>query len=301
MSTQPMSHEHAVDLAPLYVLGALEASEMASIRDHLRTCPEAHDEFAELGGTVPYLVDTDDLKLVEPPASLRDRIMAAAAGDLAARQSATPAERPATPAAPRPVPAPPAAPLPFPSVAERTARASAGTRGLDWALRIAAVVAIVVVGGWNLFLQGQLRDTRSQLGATASQLAEARAYEGAVAAVISAAGEKGSKAVILTPTENSTASGIAAVRTDGSVVLAMRDLPPTAGTEVYETWVIVGTAAPVAIGSFKVEPSGIASFTTRPADAPVGAVIALSREPAPGSTAPLGPIVSTGVAVAPAG
>lgn len=290
MSKQPMSHDQAVDLAALYVLGALDEAEMAAVREHLATCQESHAEFDELGGVVPYLLESADLELVEPPASLRDRIMTAAAADLAERQRAGAAEPPASPA-----------PAPFPSAAEREARARRRTSGFDWALRIAAVVALVVLGGWNLLLQGQLRTTNEQLGATASQLAQAQKFDQAVAAVITAAGEKGSKAVILTPTENSTASGIAAVRTDGSVVLAMRDLQATAGTEVYETWVIVGSAAPVAIGSFTVDANGIASFTTRPADTPVGAVIALSREPAPGSTAPVGPIVSTGVAVAPAG
>jgi hypothetical protein len=290
MSKQPMTHDQALELAALYVLGALEEADMAAVREHLATCQLEHPEFDELGGVVPYLLESADLELVEPPASLRDRVMAAAAADLAERRGAGAAAPPA-----------PSAAVPFPSPAEREARARRRMSGLDWALRIAAVVAIVALAGWNLLLQGQLGTTKDQLGATASQLAQAQKFDQAVANVISAAGEKGSKAVILTPTENSTASGIAAVRTDGSVVLAMRNLQATAGTEVYETWVIVGTAAPVAIGSFTVDANGIASFTTRPAETPVGAIIALSREPAAGSTAPIGPIVSTGVAVAPAG
>jgi hypothetical protein len=117
--------------------------------------------------------------------------------------------------------------------------------------------------------------------------------------VISAAAEPGSQTVVLTPTENNQASGIAAIRPDGSVVLAMRNLPPTTGTEVYETWVIVGSGAPVPVGDFRVDANGVAAATTRPTEAPPGAVIAVSREPKPGSTAPVGPIVSTGVGLAP--
>jgi anti-sigma-K factor RskA len=79
----------------------------------------------------------------------------------------------------------------------------------------------------------------------------------------------------------------------------MRDLVPTTGSQVYETWVIVGKAAPVPVGGFTVDSNGTASFTTRPADTPVGALIALSLEPSEGSTAPQGPIVSLGQAVAP--
>lgn len=71
------------------------------------------------------------------------------------------------------------------------------------------------------------------------------------------------------------------------------------GSQVYETWVIVGDAAPVALGSFTVGAGGTGTFTTRPADAPPGAVIALTLEPNAGNTAPQGPIVASGIAVAP--
>ena len=95
MNDEPMTHETARGLAAAYVLGALEPAEEAAVREHLQTCAEPHDEFAELGGVVPYLVELPGLELVEPPASLRDRIMAAAAADLAERTataSPTPAE-----------------------------------------------------------------------------------------------------------------------------------------------------------------------------------------------------------------
>jgi hypothetical protein len=83
----PMSHEEAIDLAPLYVLGALEDAEMAAVREHLATCPESHAEFEELGGVVPYLLEDPGTELVEPPTALGDRIMAAAAADLLERTS----------------------------------------------------------------------------------------------------------------------------------------------------------------------------------------------------------------------
>jgi anti-sigma-K factor RskA/putative zinc finger protein len=268
MNESSMNCDRARDLAAGYVIGALEPSEEAAVREHLLTCPEPHEEFAELGGVVPYLAEAD-LELVEPPAALRDRIMAAAAADLAARGSAAGAR--------------PAAAIAFPTADERDARARARTGRIGWAMRIAAVVAIVALGGWNLLLQNELN--------------AARRFDQAVATVISAAAQPGSKTVVLAPGKDSTASGIAAVRPDGSVVLAMRDLPATTGSQVYETWVIVGSAAPVAVGSFTVDANGIATFTTRPADAPPGATIAVTREPKAGNTAPEGPIVSAGVAV----
>jgi anti-sigma-K factor RskA len=280
MNESTMSCDQARDLAAGYVIGALEPSEEAAVREHLRTCREPHAEFAELGGVVPYLAEAD-LELVEPPAALRDRIMAAAAADLAARSRALP---PADRAPSKPDPdTRPAAPIAFPSAAERDARARSRTGRLGWAMRIAAVVAIVVLGGWNLLLQNELN--------------VARRFDQAVATLISAAAEPGSKTVVLAPGDDSRASGIAAVRPDGSVVLAMRDLPPTSGSQVYETWVIVPGAAPVAVGGFTVDANGIATFTTRPADAPAGSTIAVTREPRAGNTAPEGPVVSAGKAV----
>jgi anti-sigma-K factor RskA len=79
----------------------------------------------------------------------------------------------------------------------------------------------------------------------------------------------------------------------------MRDLAATSGSQVYEAWVIVGKAAPIAVGGFTVDSSGTASFTTGPATTPAGAVIALTLEPNEGNTAPKGPIIAAGQAVAP--
>jgi hypothetical protein len=287
-----MACDDVRDLAPGYVLDALEPAEAAAVREHLATCPNPHPEFAELGGVVPYLAESAALDPVEPPAALRDRIMAAAAADLEARGEASPAAPVAAPPAATPrAAAPPvaaatpaaAAPILLPS-AELRAVPRAGPGPFDWALRIAAVVAIVALAGWNLLLQGQL-------GA-------ARQYEDAVAAVVEAAGEPGSQTVILTPAEGE-ARGLAAVRPDGSVVLAVRNLAATSGSQVYETWVIVGESAPVALGSFTVGADGTGTITTRPAETPPGAVIALTLEPNPGNTTPVGPIVASGVAVAP--
>jgi anti-sigma-K factor RskA len=278
--TEPrMTHAEALDLAAAYVLGTLEPSEEAAVRDHLATCAESHAEFDALGEVVPSLVELGDLELVEPPASLGARIMAAAAADLA--------EHPRTAAAP--VAAPVAAPTSFPTATERAERTErrdrARTGRLDWVLRIAAVVAIVAVGAWGLNLQRQLD--------------QAQRFDRAVAAVIQAGGQPDAKTVVLKSGEGATASGIAAVAGDGSVVLAMRDLVATSGSQVYEAWVIVGAQAPVAVGGFTVDNAGTAAFTTRPATTPPGAVIAVTLEPNEGNTAPKGPIVAAGVATAP--
>ena len=306
MTEPTMTCDLARDLAAGYVLGVLEPGDEAAVRDHLATCAQPPPEFDELGGTVPALLafELEGLQLVEPPAALRDRIIAAAAADLAARprSSASPelaTEPPARaggatpgPAAPAPATATPGSaaptsPIAFPSAEEREARRTSRTSRLDWVLRIAAVFAIVAAGGWTWNVQRQAD--------------AATPFERAVAAVIQAGGQTGAKTVILKPGEGTTANGLAAIAPDGSVVLAMRDLAPTQASQVYEAWVIVGQADPVPVGGFRVGGDGTAAFTTRPATTPLGAIIALTLEPNEGNPAPKGPIVSFGVAAGPPG
>lgn len=276
-----MTCEQAADLAAGYVLDALEPTEAAAVRDHLASCDQPHPEFATLGGVVPALLELEPSQLVEPPAALRDRILAAAAADVAAGRGQP--MRVVDDGSPRPI----ALPSPADRSSRTPRRPAIQPSRLDWALRIAAVVAIVAIGSWGLLVQGQLDRERS--------------YNEAVAAVIQAASAPGAKTVVLSPAKGYAASGIAAVKPDGSVVLAMRDLPATSGGNVYTAWAIVGTNAPVSIGDFTVGGDGTSAFTTRPGPTPAGATIALTLEPNQGNTAPKGPIVSAGIAAAPPG
>jgi len=293
-----LTHEQALDLAPLYVLGVLEPAEADAVREHLATCAEDHAEFAELGSVAPVLLE--DVDLVEPPDRLRTRILDAAAADLAARggtpipsasAGSTVSAQPA-PVAP-PVAAPP--PVAFPDAAEREARRRAAeaptrTTGLarmnDWVFRIAAVLAIVVLGVWNVLLQ---RD-----------LAAEQDYRSAVTQVIEVAGQPGSSLAVISGQGGEPARGLAAVDGQGTVVFAMRDLEPTDRSEVYTAWSIVGDNAPVNIGEFTVASGGTGSLTTAAAVAAPGATLALTREPDRGATTPTMPIVAAGV-VTPAG
>jgi hypothetical protein len=170
MNDRPMTHDQAIELAAGYVLRALDPADEAAVREHLATCEEPHPEYEELGGAVPALLV--DVPLVEPPAALRDRILDAARADLAAR--------------PRPLPtAPTSATTVFPSTAEREMRRTTRTSRLDWALRIAAVIAVVALGAWGLSLQRQLD--------------AARQFDQAVADVLDAAARPDAQAVVLSP------------------------------------------------------------------------------------------------------
>jgi hypothetical protein len=230
--------------------------------------------------------------IVEPPAALKDRILAAAAADLDARTGAVPmpsaaaaASAAAAPVAGAVTPAPAAAPVAFPTAAERAvrrARASTGT----WLLRIAAILVIGILGGWNLMLQGDL--------------SAARSYDRSVATVLDTAARRGSLTAVLAG-DGGAGTGLAAVDSAGNVALAIRNLAPTSGTSVYEAWVIAADGVPVPLGGFQVGKDGTASFHASGLPTVSGILLALTLEPAPGATTPTLPIVSKGVATAVAG
>jgi hypothetical protein len=214
---------------------------------------------------------------VEPPPALKDRIMAAAAADLEARRAAPAAVAvPAPPGAATADAGPERVSAPIP-IRPRTSR-------LSWGLGIAAVLAIALLGGWNLVLRSQLND--------------AERYQQQVAAVIDAATAPGSRTAVMTSAEPGGPSGFAAVTSDGVGRIAMRDLAPTSGDAVYEGWVIVGDAAPVAIGGFTVGSDGFGFLEADGLPTEGGVVLALTREPAPGATVPTSDPVSTGTVTA---
>jgi hypothetical protein len=153
-----------------------------------------------------------------------------------------------------------------------------------WALGLAAVIAIVALGAWNYDLQRQLTD--------------ARAYEQQVAAVLDAAQRPGSLSAVMRAGEENGPNGLAAVTTDGVALIAMRDLAPTSGSEVYEAWVIGGDGVPVALGELTLKPGGVGYLQAGGLPTDAGIVLALTREPGPGATAPCCKPISTGTTTA---
>jgi len=270
------------DLAPLFVLDALEPDEMAAIREHLADCPDAHLELLELGEAGTALLET--VEPAEPPARLKASLLAAAEADLAEGR------HPSSAGAIAPIDAvlPPASPAVVDSsnvVDLADARSRRGSR-IGWLVAVAAVIAVLVVGASNLALR---RD-----------LDAAQAYQDGVNQALDLAAKPGSTTALLS-SEDGTVSGFAVVGADGTVRMTMKGLPATTGSQVYTTWAIVGAEAPVALGDFTVGADGVATATvTSPTTAP-GATLALTLEPNAGNTAPQGPVVAAGVTRDPAG
>ena len=248
------------DLAPAFVLGALETGESAAVRRHLAECPEAHPEMAELHSVVPALFEA--VEPVAPPADLKARILAAAADT----QRVTAPQRGADAA----------------GVSERRRIVEERTPQRGWTdafrrpvwatVSLAAVLAVGVLGYQNIRLQDEI-----------DALA---AYRQGVVELIQEAAAPGAQLAVLGPPEGSGPAGVAAVGADGTVALVMRDLAPTTGTQVYEAWIIAGQAAPVPIGEFRVAADGLGTFRTDQPDTTPGVVVALSLEPGPDSTVP---------------
>jgi hypothetical protein len=151
-----------------------------------------------------------------------------------------------------------------------------------WALGLAAVIAVVALGAWNLSLQRQLDD--------------AQAYQQQVVAVLDAAKQPGALTAVLRSEDATGPSGLAAVTADGVARIAMRDLAPTIGSEVYEAWVIAADGVPVALGELQLRPGGFGYLEAGGLPAESGIVLALTREPGPDATAPSTAPISAGTA-----
>jgi hypothetical protein len=72
-----ISHEDALDLAALYVLGALDDGQDQAVRRHLDGCGLPHDELAALRGASQALALA--VEPVDAPVHARERVLAAVA------------------------------------------------------------------------------------------------------------------------------------------------------------------------------------------------------------------------------
>ena len=286
------------DLAPLYVLGALEPDEAAAVRAHIATCDDVHAELHELAEPAGSLLL--GIEPVEPPAALKSRLLDAAEADLReGRHPSTAGSPAAIVGAPAPVPAPPAA-VESPSMAPRPLAANPVTpipiadfraererRRFRFATlaAAAAIILAVALGGYALTLRGQLSDEQ--------------AYRQAVDQALQLAAQPGSATAVLTGGDGT--SGLGVIAADGRVELAMRGLSATPGREVYTAWAIGADGTPRSLGDFEVGGSGTGVATATSPVTGAGTVLAITREPQPGATAPTLPIVAAGAATTPQG
>jgi anti-sigma-K factor RskA len=254
-------HPEIVDLAPQYVLGELDEASRARMATHLETCADCVAEVRAqarvldaLGRSVPQ---------VDPPAQLRDRVMA-----IAGRS--------------------------------RTDVAVAGgpsaTARVPWLAAIAAsLVAIMALGqAWNAGREvARLRDEVADLRRAASVNDAART------ALLQRAGDAERLAGVLQSADvlrfdltglapAPSARARAFVNPRDAMVITADGLPALPADKIYQLWAIVGST-PISIGTFAPDASGHAQgVMSLPRDLARPDVVAVTLEPAPGVPSPTG-------------
>jgi Anti-sigma-K factor rskA/Putative zinc-finger len=273
-----MTCDRVRELASGFVLGALDSGEMIAVSDHLDSCSKPHPEFEGFGGVLPYLAES--LDPVEPPAWLRESVIAAAKADLASRHRiGRPLALPAM-AAVAPIALDQATTPAAGVVSIDRARSSRRRRALTWATRIAAAVAVVVLAGYALVLQGDL-DKAKKVQAENAKLNYMWAQPDTLKAV-------------LTASDGSGASGMAALRPTGSIVVNLYGLVPTKGDEVYMVWLTPDNATPIKVGSLTVDDSGNGTLVVDNVPTSSSLWLFVCREPNGKVTRPTGPTVLSG-------
>ena len=193
------------ELDAALALGAVPSDELRSATEHVAICEEPHTQLRAFLGAGQVL--SMSLEPVTPSPALRDRLMASIA------------------------------PVSVPVIAHR--------RGwLDWLsprvarpLAVAAVAAVLAVGGWNLALQSQLAQRDRTLRGVAAAISG-----GEVAFRVE--GSAGRGYVVDTP-------GVGAA-------LVIADLQTLPADRLYELWLIDADLTPVAVGTFTPTTAAIA-------------------------------------------
>jgi anti-sigma-K factor RskA len=199
-------------------LGAVDADELRAARHHLATCPEPHIELHSLLGADAALAAS--LDPIQPPAGLRDRLMATVAE--------VPQDRAEVVAA-------------VPSSEEpRSARRD----WLDWLspnvarpVAVAAVLALIAVGVWGLSTASQLNEQEQALRTVADAVA---------------AGEPAH------PVDGTAGRGFV-IDTDGAgASFVVTDANALDADQLYVLWLIGPDGTPVDVGAFEPNDAGVA-------------------------------------------
>lgn len=272
-----MTCDRIRELASGFVLGALDTSEMIEVARHLDTCSRPHPEIRDLGGVLPYIAES--LEPIEPPAWLRESVLAAARADLAARRRTAPAVLPSAVTTQEPEPeissVPAAQIIPFGPI-----RVSRRRRAMTWATRVAAAVAVVALAGYAVVLQGDL-DKAHRSQAEDANLNYMWSQPDTLKAV-------------LTASDGSSASGMAALRPNGHIIVRAHNLAATGGDQVYTVWLRSGGGLPVKAGNFTVDDSGSGGLEVENVSTSANLWVFVCREPNGNVTKPTGPMVVSG-------
>jgi anti-sigma-K factor RskA len=265
-----MTHDELRELSGGYALGILDEPERRAFEAHVSTCASCAAEIRDFTAVASALAL--DVPQVDPPASLRDRVL---------RAATSPAPRGAV----------------VESIAERRAASEQrrpGRERLFALLSAAAAVIAVALGGYAVSLQrriavleDQVRVASDRAAQSQQQLVQLRAATDQSTQVrqILAAGDL--RRIDLAGTKVAPgATGRAFWSQREGLVVAFANLPATQTGQVYQLWVIPPGGTPIDAGLLELQPDGRALTLARSGTSERVGTVAITLEPAGGSPVP---------------
>jgi anti-sigma-K factor RskA len=286
------NHDRLADLSAVYALGALRGEERAEFEAHLRECTECAAEVEAFAPVVAGLASSVPSR--EPPAALRDRVLASVQAGPSSERGAAPTSDTARRGS---------------GQVSRQASGQASRSGSvqpsllgsrqalpAWLLAAASLVAAVGLGWQTVRLQSTVRtlEARLQEAAIRENLTERE-----IADARTAAGEAQSIVAVLTsldlvrvdlagqpPAVQAFARAFWS-RSRGLVFNAAR-LPPAPAGKTYQLWVVTASA-PLSVGLLRPDVSGsVTTVVNTPPDIEQPVAMAVTVEPEGGVPAPTG-------------
>ncbi|HEU4927325.1 MAG TPA: anti-sigma factor [Vicinamibacterales bacterium] len=265
-----MTHDELRELSGGYALGILDEPERRAFEAHVSTCASCAAEIRDFTAVASALAL--DVPQVDPPASLRDRVL---------RAATSPAPRGAV----------------VESIAGRRAASEQrrpGRERLFALLSAAAAVIAVALGGYAVSLQRRIavleelvRVASDRAAQSQQQLVQLRAATDQSTQVrqILAAGDL--RRIDLAGTKVApAATGRAFWSQTEGLVVAFANLPTTQTGQVYQLWVIPPGGTPIDAGLLELQPDGRALALARSGTSQQVGTVAITLEPAGGSPVP---------------
>jgi anti-sigma-K factor RskA len=265
MAMDSIDHGAQRDQVALYVLGALMASERAEFEAHLATCDECRESVRVMSGVADTLAQT--VPLVEPPASLRARVLTSVTG-----VKATPAMRT------RPAVVP-------------------------WLAVAASLVVAVGFGAYALALrarvsaiEGRLREAVERAALSERQIADLRRASDEAQSQMAILAAPDLQRIDLSgrgPAPRS--AGRAFWSRSRGLVFTASNLPALPAGKIYQVWVLTKQPGPISAGLFRPDPGGnTRTIFQTPVDLPQPTGMAGTIEPEGGVPQPTGEMYLVG-------
>jgi len=251
-------HDEIAELLPDFAIGALSDGDLLRVEAHVETCARCQAELAWLLDFATVAAPADP-----PGAAVKHDLFQRAGHPLPELTELT------EPPEPQPLQ------IIRPDAPALKGRILRLPSRLAWIALPAAVIALCLLGAWNLWLQRELDD------------------QGDLIALVVEPGN----AYPLTDSEVPTnASAIFYVDPErDQALLTAQNLPAPANDQRYQVWLFTEGGQRVSGGLFVPEPDGTVAVTVEPGD-PLSTyvAVAISTEPEAGSDAPTSPLLLGG-------